>query len=173
MTCGIMGGVQRDALLEHVGFLRALARGLVRCEADAEDVVQETLVTALEKPPAPGNLRAWLGKVATNIARMRHRSRQRALRRELFAHRGDGPPSPAEMAARLEIERRIVDAVTDLREPYRSTILLHFYDGLAPAEIARHLGIPASTVRVRLKRALAIVRARLEHESDDRRGLML
>ncbi|HEX5139206.1 MAG TPA: sigma-70 family RNA polymerase sigma factor, partial [Planctomycetota bacterium] len=122
---------------------------------------------------APGNLRAWLGKVLTNIARMRHRGRQRALRRELLAHRADAPPSPAEMAARLELERKIVDAVTDLREPYRSTLLLHFYDGLGPAEIARHLGVPASTVRVRLKRALAIVRARLEHDSDDRRALML
>lgn len=168
-----MGVADRDALLEHVGFLRALARGLVRCEADAEDVVQETLLTAIEKPPAPGNLRAWLGTVARNIARMRHRGRERRMRRELLAQRGDAPPSPVEMATRMELERRIVDAVAELREPYRSTLILHFYDGLAPAGIARHLGIPAATVRVRLKRALAMVRARLEEKSDDRRALML
>jgi len=173
---GIMGGVgapTRDALLEHVGFVRNVARGLVACEADAEDVVQETLLTALEKPPAPGNLRAWLGKVARNVALMRHRSRSRAMRRELLARRGDAPPSPLEIAARLELERRIVDAVTELNEPYRSTLVLHFYDGLAPIEIARHLGIPAPTVRVRLKRALGKLRARLEERSDDRRSLML
>lgn len=160
-------------MLEHVGFLRGLARGLVACDADAEDVVQETLLTAIEKPPAPGNLRGWLSTVARNVARMRRRSRERALRRELLAHRGDAPPSPSEMAARLELERRIVDAVTELREPYRSTLILHFYDGLAPAEIARHLKIPAATVRGRLKRALALVRARLEEKPEDRRAVML
>lgn len=155
-----------------MGFLRSLARGLVNCEADAEDVVQETLLTALERPPAPGNLRGWLGKVARNVAFMRHRSRQRAARRELLAARGDAPPTPAEISARLEIERQVVDAVAELAEPYRSTLILHFYDGLAPVEIARHLGIPAATVRVRLKRALAKVRARLEEKSD-RRALAL
>ena len=162
---------QPEALLEHVEFLRALARSLLRSEADAEDVVQQTLLTAMERPPAPGNLRAWLATVTRNFARMTYRRRERARRREFAAARAESAPSPAEIAARMEMERRVVDAVHDLEEPYRSTLILHFYDGMQPTEIARHLGVPASTVRVRLKRGLDRIRARLEEKSG-RRALM-
>jgi hypothetical protein len=64
----------------------------------------------------------------------------------------------------------VVDAVAELEEPYRTTLILRFYDGLAPTEIARHLGVPASTVRVRLKRGLDRLRVRLE-ERTERRAL--
>ena len=164
---------ERDVLLEHVGFLRALARSLLRSEADADDVVQQTLLTALERPPGrPGNLRAWLAKVMRNLALLTHRRRQRSARREQAAARPEAAPSPADLAARLELERKVVDAVTELEEPFRSTLILHFYDGLRPIEIARHLGVSDSTVRVRLSRALAKVRAKLEERSD-RRALSL
>ena len=83
------------------------------------------------------------------------------------------PPTPAEIASRLELERRVVDAVAELDEPYRSTLILHFYDGLKPVEIARHLGIPDATVRVRLKRALEKVPGYNERDFDTGLGFDL
>ena len=161
------------ALMEHVGFLRALALSLLQNEADADDVVQQTLATAMERPPAAhGNLRAWLATVTRNFALLTHRRRKRAQQRERAVARPEGTPSPAEIAARLELERKVVDAVTGLEEPYRTTVILRFYDGLQPTEIARHLGVPASTVRVRLKRGLDRLRVRLE-ERTNRKELAL
>ncbi|MHC4490306.1 MAG: sigma-70 family RNA polymerase sigma factor [Planctomycetota bacterium] len=168
---------ERKALLEHVGFLRALALSLLQNEADADDVVQQTLATAMERPPAAhGNLRAWLATVTRNFALLTHRRRKRARERELKAARPESTPSPAEIAARLELERKVVDAVAELEEPYRTTVILRFYDGLQPTAIARHLGVPASTVRVRLKRGLDRLRVRLEEKTDRKElavGLLL
>jgi len=168
---------ERQALMEHVGFLRALALSLLQNEADADDVVQQTLATAMERPPAAkGNLRAWLATVTRNFALLTHRRRKRARERELKAARPESTPSPAEIAARLELERKVVDAVAELEEPYRTTVILRFYDGLQPTEISRRTGVPASTVRVRLKRGLDRLRARLEERTDRKRlvvGLVL
>lgn len=51
------------------------------------------------------------------------------------------------MAERLETERRLTAELARLAEPFRSTLMLRYYDSLEPTEIARSLGIPASTVR--------------------------
>ena len=53
------------------------------------------------------------------------------------------------------------EAVSALEEPYRSTVLLRFFGGLRAAEIARCQETSSSTVRNRLRRALAMLRARL------------
>lgn len=52
--------------------------------------------------------------------------------------------------------------VADLTEPYRSTILLRYSEGMEPTEIARKLGLPPGTVRWRLKRAMDRLRAEIE-----------
>jgi RNA polymerase sigma-70 factor (ECF subfamily) len=58
--------------------------------------------------------------------------------------------------------RKIGEAVLALGEPYREAVLLRFYAGLAPAAIAARLCVPVETVKTRLKRALALLRHRLE-----------
>jgi DNA-directed RNA polymerase specialized sigma24 family protein len=71
-----------ETLLEHEHFVRAVARGLLG-DADATgDVLQETWLRTLQRGPrAGGNLRAWLARVAGNLARDRRRgSTRRALR---------------------------------------------------------------------------------------------
>jgi hypothetical protein len=61
-----------------------------------------------------------------------------------------------------------------LREPYRSTILLHYVEGLSSADIARQLGIPSATVRQRLKHALDELRDRLQkREHAPKQGWLL
>ena len=56
-------------LSEHAAYLRALARGLLGRGAEADDLVQDTFVAALEHPPrGAGGLRAWLATVARHRA---------------------------------------------------------------------------------------------------------
>lgn len=63
-----------DALLIHGPFLRGLARSLLADDAQADDLVQETYLTALEKPPRErAGLRSWLATVTRNLARERGR----------------------------------------------------------------------------------------------------
>ena len=67
----------------------------------------------------------------------------------------DTDEAPAdEIVARLETQRRVVDAVMALDEPYRTVVVYRYFDDLPPKEIAARLGVPVGTVKTRLKRAL-------------------
>ena len=46
-----------------------------------------------------------------------------------------------------------------LDEPYRTVILMRYYEDLTPSQIAEHLGLPAATVRTRLRRGLERLRS--------------
>ena len=69
-----------------------------------------------------------------------------------------------EIVAREERRRAVVAAVLGLEEPYRSAVLLRFYEGLAPRELAKRLRLPIETVRTRLKRGVEQIRARIARE---------
>lgn len=71
-------------------------------------------------------------------------------------------PSAAELVAKAEAQRTLVDAVLHLDEPYRSTVLLRFFEELSAAEIARRQDVPAGTVRWRLAEALQRLRSELD-----------
>src|SRR5689334_15260672 len=140
-----------DELLEHTEWLTRLARALVG-DGAAGDVVQDTYEAALAKPAQrTGPLRPWLGGVARNMARMASRGRVRRERREQVAPVPDEVPSPEELLARAQIQQKVGRLVIELPEPLRSTLLLRYFEGLSAADIARAQGIPAATVRSRLK----------------------
>lgn len=153
-----------EQLLAHTEWLARLACSLVG-DAAALDVVQGTYEVALGKPPRrEGPLRPWLGGVARNIARMTRRSRARREHRELFeaAAPAEAVPTPDELVARVEMHQRVARIVLELPEPLRGTLLLRYFEDLSAADIARAQGIPAATVRSRLKDALDHLRARLD-----------
>ncbi len=162
-----MGDMPADAptietLLAHQGSVRALAHSLVRDVHRADDLVQDTWVRALERPPTRRETaRGWLAAVARNLARDSRRGNARRLARERAAHVVAAVPEPDALVARAETHRRLIELVVALEEPYRSTILLRFFEGLEPREIARRTGTPDATVRTRLHRALALLRGRL------------
>ena len=158
-------------LLEHAAFLKALARSLVHDEQEAEDVVQETLVAALRKPPGHGNLRAWMAAVTRNLSLSALTRRRRRETRERKASRRDSEPSVDEALERLEIQRRVVEAVMALEEPNRSVILHRFFYDRSLVEIAQLMGTPTGTARTRMRRGLEQLRQRLDREhSGDRRA---
>ncbi|MEO8706023.1 MAG: sigma-70 family RNA polymerase sigma factor [Kofleriaceae bacterium] len=161
-----------DELMTEMTWLRRLARGLVDPDA-ADDIAQDAYLVASEHAPTDGRpLRPWLHRVVTNLVRMRHRS---TTRREARERNGStAVATPAELVEQVEIQRALADEVLALREPYRSTILLHYVEGLSSAEIARQLGIPSATVRQRLKHALGELRDRLERRDHaPNRGWMI
>ncbi|MHC4957791.1 MAG: sigma-70 family RNA polymerase sigma factor [Planctomycetota bacterium] len=161
-----------EALLEHAGFIRSLAYALTRDEHVAEDVVQQTYLAAIQNPPSHAtNLRSWLGKVARNFAFRAHRSDKRLKAREGHATTPEPPPTPEDVAARLELQRLVVEAVMGLDEPYRSTVVLRFFDDCPPDEIARRMGVPKETVRTRLRRALVRMRERLDTAHGGKRAV--
>jgi len=130
--------------------------------ARAEDLAQETLLAALVAPAPCGRVRAWLAAILRNLARETRRREGRRTRREERAARAEA--YPAEDPARMEAHARVAAALGDLAEPYRATVRLHFLEGFSLAEIARQGGLKDSTVRNRLRRGLARLRARLEEE---------
>ena len=160
-----------EELLEHTEWLTRLARALVG-DAAAGDVVQATYEAAIAKPGnRQGALRPWLGGVARNVARMTARGRARRERREQAVPVHDEVPSPEQLVARAQVQQQVNRLVLELHEPLRSTLLLRFFEGLSAAEIARAQGIPAATVRSRLKDALDRIRASLDAEhGNDRRA---
>lgn len=166
-----MGADNLAALLAHADWLRDLARKLVG-GADADDAVQDTFVAALRSPPDPElPAKPWLARVLRNSSRMAHRSATRRVRREDAASQIATPASSAaDTVARAETFRMLVELVLALDEPYRSTVLRHYFDGETFAAIARRDRIPEATVRGRHKHALEQLRRRLDARSQGDRG---
>jgi RNA polymerase sigma-70 factor (ECF subfamily) len=157
--------VRAEELLRHAGWIRRLAARLVG-EDDADDLVQETWTAALDRGETrPG----WLAAVARNLALLRGRGGANRRARERGRGADEALPSAEELAARAETARRLVEHVLALEEPLREALLLRFYEGLEPSEIARRRGEPAGTVRSRLARATARLREQLDREHGGRR----
>lgn len=174
--------VDAARLLAHAAWVRRLARTLVADAArrdDADELEQQAWREALERPPRHAEgLRGWWRTVVENVARRRRRAAATRARHELAAgsapHSSAAPlalatgaaPAAADSVARAELHRRVVDAVLALPEPYRSTLLLRFFDDLPPRAIARRLALPVETIRTRVKRGLERLREGLAAEFD-------
>ena len=164
-----------DLLLAQSGWVRHLAMRLVGRD-DVDDLVQDTFVTALGRPPLEGAdervLRAWLSRVVTNLAHLRRRGDvNRRAREERVARSKDAAGDPAVGLAGPS--RTVIEAVMALDEPYRSTVLLRYFEGRSTENIAKATGASPAAVRKRLSRAMARIRERLDECHDgDRRAWM-
>jgi RNA polymerase sigma factor (sigma-70 family) len=152
-----------DDFVLHERFLRSLARKLVHDEDLAADVVQDTWLAALRHPPrARETVRSWLARVTYNRAIQSFRSRERRERRELANAKREALPSPTEDLEREQARTLVVEALEATDSPYRTVLLLRYYEGLESRDIAKLLGCPHETVRTRLKRGLDQLRRRLD-----------
>jgi RNA polymerase sigma-70 factor (ECF subfamily) len=151
-----------ERLLEHVAWLRRRAGPRVRDAARADDVTQQTLLEALQRAPARvDHPRAWLATVARNFARSWSRSDTRRQSLERATARSEAEPAADEVVARTARHHQVVGAVLALAEPYRTAVLLRFFENQKPGAIAKRTGVPVETVRTRLKRGLELLRAEL------------
>jgi RNA polymerase sigma-70 factor (ECF subfamily) len=171
------------------GPLMRLATGYVRDRAIAEDVVQETWLTCLDRLPGfegRSSFKTWLYGIALNVARSRRRRERRWLPfsswgrddsdsqgptvdRNRFGSDGmwkaapdpwTNVPESALLGA--ETMQRLRGAIDSLPAKQREVIVLRDVAGLEAAEVTRLLGISPENQRVRLHRARAAVRKMLE-----------
>lgn len=156
---------EMQALVDHAAWVRQLARQLVRDTHLADDLAQETCLAALvHRPATDRSLRGWLATVLRNLIRQRRRGDDRRGRREEDSARGEATESTVEVIEKISVHHAVVDAVRALDEPYRSTLLLRYFENLTPSAIGIRTGVPVSTVKTRLARGLDRLRAKLDHE---------
>ncbi|MHC4959212.1 MAG: sigma-70 family RNA polymerase sigma factor [Planctomycetota bacterium] len=157
---------QLEELLHHERFLRWLAHRLLRDEARANDVVQDTWLAVLHSSKSPSEVhRGWLAAVLRNLARRKLREEGRRTRREHAVARPDRASNGTCPLETEELRHRLAKLVLDLPEHYRDVVLLRYYDGLEPSEIAMRLDVSPSTIRTRLQRGLDRIRGSLDRSS--------
>ena len=168
-----MGDVPRtvpiESLLEHRGFVRGLARSLAADDARADDVTQQTWLDALRRPPREDRgVAGWLARVVRRRARDTWRSERRLADAVARAAEERSSPPADRVVERAEIARCLVEAVMSLDEPFRTAILLRFYEGLPPREVAARTGVPVETARARVRRGLDRLRERFGADDPER-----
>ncbi len=144
-----------------------MARAMVRDVNDADDLEQGLWLDVLQRPPRDRrSLRGWLFTAVRRDRTNASNSERSRARREQAVARPESAPSPHEAIARAEALKQVVVAVMDLAEPYRSAVVLRYFEEQTPGAIAARLGVPVETVRTRLKRALAQLRERFDAEHE-------
>lgn len=150
-------------LHQHATALRGLARDLLRCSHAAEDVTQATLHQALRQPDLrPGPLGGWLQRTLRNFVHQWRRSERRRAAREATLPAREPMAGAAEQLARRETLQAVTSAVLALDEPFQTAVFLRYFEDLPPRQIARQTGTNVATVKSRLARGLALLRARLD-----------
>lgn len=144
-----------------------LAVGLLGNAADAEDLVQETLLVVFHRIRSfqgRSALKTWIYRILLNKASKVRRQRQRRKYQQLG---GNGGPGAAEPDVRQASPARAVEAKTDvlamlgtLSEDYRAVIVMRELQHLSYEEISQALTIPIGTVESRLYRARQELRRR-------------
>ena len=158
------------------GHLYRIARGVVKDDAEAEDIVQDAFMRAYHKinsfrGDAP--FRTWLVSILLNEARSRLRKRHTMVGLEQIGElspdsywishsRSESEGAgPASLAARAEIRSLLKGAIDELPESYRNVYVLRDIEGHSVLETASHLAIKPQTVRTRLYRARRLLRKSL------------
>ena len=158
--------------------LYRLARGILRNDSEAEDVVQETYVRAfthLQDFRGDSSLATWLGRIAINEALGRLR-RQRAnvewtslppgmleaqvIQFPLSAASED----PEKSMAQREIQHVVEHAIDELPEAFRIVFITRVIEGMNVEETAEILGLKPETVKTRLHRARTMLRDNVERK---------
>ncbi len=134
-----------------------LAYSWLKNRADAEDVMQETLLKLYAQPPfdTPEHERYWVVRVAVNECRHLLRSPWR---------RRTGPLEEAAEAAAFDTpaQSELFREVMALPPKYRAAVYLHYYEGYSVREVAAAMGAKSSTVQTWLMRARGQLRTNLK-----------
>ncbi|NNC12755.1 sigma-70 family RNA polymerase sigma factor [Planctomonas sp. JC2975] len=150
---------------EHAPALWRYVVSLTGDAAQADDIVQETLLRAWRKPSvldqSESSARAWLFTVARNLVIDGTRSARH--HHEVTTDTLPDAPIGDDTDARLDAWL-VADALATLSIEHRSVIVHAYYGGRSTAEIARELGIPEGTVKSRMHYGLRALRLALQEK---------
>ncbi|MEA2678008.1 MAG: hypothetical protein QOJ81_2149 [Chloroflexota bacterium] len=150
--------VLAELLEQHGRAIQGVAYLILRNGADAEDVLMDTLIAALDRGSSlrdPAALRPWLLKIATNLALGRHRR----FRRVTWVQPMPDAPGPAVDATD---HLALVQGLAALPIRSRAAVVLHYYADLPVAQVAAAMGTSENTVKSQLRTGLARLRELLD-----------
>lgn len=143
----------------------AVALGIMKEPADAEDVIQDAFVKALERLEEcdPDRFGAWLLRIVRNRAHSvrRYLSVREAAPLDAVPTASD-LPGPHREAEQSQLRRELVRAIGELTDVQRQVVLLHDLEGWKHREIGDLLDLPEGTVRAHLFYARRALR---DHEA--------
>jgi RNA polymerase sigma-70 factor (ECF subfamily) len=160
----------QEAFSRSLPLLRRTAYRYLGNEADAEDAVQDALLSAykhLDQFRGQAQMSTWLVAIVSNCARMQLRRRPRQIHVSLNEQFGDEDgyavserlvhvgPSPEEEYRKAELHERLMQFVEELSPPLRRAFQLRDLDGLTTGEAAHILGVVDGTVKAQISRARA------------------
>ncbi|MGH2754578.1 MAG: sigma-70 family RNA polymerase sigma factor [Actinomycetota bacterium] len=164
--------------------LYAGALRMTRNPADAEDLVQETMLRgyrAFNRFEPGTNLKAWLFRILTNAYINTYRKKQREPRkvsqdeveefdlyRELKDHDPNLSVTPETIVLDSLVDSDILEAIDDLPEQFRMAVVLSDVEGFSYAEMAEIMDVPMGTVMSRLHRGRKALQKRLWDIARDR-----
>ncbi|HSG79822.1 MAG TPA: sigma-70 family RNA polymerase sigma factor [Acidimicrobiia bacterium] len=131
----------------------------------APDVAQEAFVRAwrgLARFRGDARFSTWLHRITVNTAWTHRRRSARHQAQPIEDVYADSRPGPAAAAEAVELRRNLRLAIGMLSEANRIVLVLRDVEGWSTGEVAEHLGLTKTTVKVRLHRARARVRELLE-----------
>ena len=151
--------------------LYRLARGILRSDSEAEDVVQETYVRAfthLDQFRGDSSLSTWLSRIAMNEALGRLRRQrpgvalssmpQGVLEAQIIQFPLSSVDDPEKSMAQREIQHVVEHAIDELPEPFRLVFITRVIEGMNVEETAEILDLKPETVKTRLHRARVLLR---------------
>ena len=156
-----------EVIIRHSARFRRIALGHLSNAADAEDAVQDALLSALthvHQFKGQAKMSTWLTTIVINSARMKLRRRLTSVQLAVDETDGDQDlglehtvsdtrPGPEEACRKREMAETLAHATSRLSPTLRTTFQLRDVDGLSIRETANLLGVPTGTIKARLARA--------------------
>ncbi len=158
-----------DVVREHADRVYRLAYRLSGNPHDAEDLTQETFIRVFRSLASykPGTFEGWLHRITTNLfldmVRSRSRMRVGALPPDSERIPGRGP-EPEQVYSDTHLDPHLQAALDELAPEFRAAVVLCDVEGLSYEEIGATLGVKLGTVRSRIHRGRAALRAALARQ---------